>query len=704
MTAWNSEFASATPEEQDIVSTLLTIIGGTQDQADSVLSVYRRNGRNADKAAELMLTSSDWLQNNESSSMSRALVPLSKPPGARPNTPDMPNLIDLTKDDAMTVDPDEDLRKALQLSMEGIQVEGIPDQNNDEVVMNNGEEQVEDFDVLIRKDGRPISLRSPTPETSYAALLLQALFHVPQVRSRLAEVPFPEGSNPEDSDLSPIIELFANLDLANLARLDCDGVCKALNVWSAATNEFPNATRDLYEYLAGLIEPAVTSESGTPLFTFTSAQVNIDPGEDEPKMGVMSNHTYVTLESSLPSSAAPGESLENDLLTRLARDLSKPILDLEGGPNGWNNTVISTPSDVVAFILTSTDPSNPVSFAVPSHNASSLSPRFSYPSSLYIDPFLHSKFSLVHFKRVEKERIMIELKNYEEVRERLIGKGFTSTSTSVSASAAQSHHTDSGDQGVLPSIRSALYYYEHVANRSEGEDGTESGAEERKRAVEEVEKSLRATLEGIEKTLKDLDAKISDAKTRLTAPSEEKELKEHKYDLRAVLMRPAFSNPQQAADASKARSGLNRERGRDTPFVYVRDIRDDFDKSIEPEKKQTRWWKSPASASTKDYVEEVPEEVVLSMASSLSASTQSVPYMLIYSKSLSTATSHGSSATTSTSEQWPQSVVASVELNNSKFLEMVETWRATKEQIGLMEQQSDPLIRDVSMIDITKRI
>ncbi|KAJ3746538.1 hypothetical protein DFH05DRAFT_1485581 [Lentinula detonsa] len=758
MTAWTAEPGSATPEESEIVSTLLAMIGGTEDQAQSVLSVYRLNGRNADKAAEVLLTEgSGWMQDTGSSSTSKALVPIIKTPSARHNTPDIPNLIDLTRDDdRMAVDDDDDLemKRALELSMEGIQ-EGFSvyaeerersGTRDKEMVMENDDEQVEDFEELIRKDGRPISLLSPTPETSYAVLLLQALFHVPQVRNRLANVPI--SSLPVDSDLSLIIELFGNLDLAKLARLDCDGVCKALNIWPlTATATISDATKDLYEVLAGIFEAAVASQTDTPLLTFTSAQVSIDPSQREkPQVGLMSNHTYVALDPSPPSNGPPGEPIGNDLVTRLARDLSKPVLDIPSGPSGSTDTVISTPSDVVAFVLTSPDPSlvsstsPPVSFAVPLHNASSSSTppssRFSYPSSLYIDPFLLSNFPLVHSKRMERERLSKELGDHEEVRRKLIGKEYastSSTSTSASAPTSESLNHNSQDQGVLPSIRSTLYYYEHVANRSEGEDGTEMGAMERKRTVEEVEKSLRATLEGIEKTLKDLDAKISAAKAQMTTLFEEEELKKHQYDLRAVLMQPmpsatsitshptvselrTLSQVPNTSTSKQTRSQASKqERGRDGPFVYIRDIRDDLTMTnIGPDelsKKKTRWWKSPASTSARAYVEEVPEEVVLSLASSLSPSTESVPYMLIYSKSLSSSTSIDSASTSTSipsisSSQWPSSIVASVELNNNRFMEMAELWRASKEQKGHTGQelgkQGDQLKRDISMVDLTR--
>ncbi|KAJ3992723.1 hypothetical protein F5050DRAFT_1786990 [Lentinula boryana] len=758
MTAWTAKPGSATPEEREIVSTLLAMIGGTEDQADSVLSVYRLNGRNADKAAEVLLTEgSGWVQDTGSSSTSNALVPIIKTPGARHNTPDIPNLIDLTRDDnRMVVDDDDDLemKRALELSMEGIQ-EGFPvyaeerersGARDKEMVMENDDEQVEDFEELIRKDGRPISLLSPTPETSYAVLLLQALFHVPQVRDRLANVPI--SSLPVDSDLSLIIELFGNLDLAKLARLDCDGVCKALNIWPmTATAAISDTTKDLYEVLAGIFEAAVASQTDTPLLTFTSAQVSIDPSQhEEPQMGLMSNHTYVALDPSPPCSGPPGEPLGNDLVTRLARDLSKPVLDIQGEPSGSTDTVISTPSDVVAFILTSPDPalvsstSTPVSFAVPLHNASSSatppSSRFTYPSSLYIDPFLLSNFPLVHSKRMERERLAKELRDHEEARGKLIGKEFastSSTSTSASAPIPESLSHNSQDQGVLPSIRSTLYYYEHVANRSEGEDGTEIGAMERKRTVEEVEKSLRATLEGIEKTLKDLDAKISAAKAQMTTLFEEEELKKHQYDLRAVLMQPmpsatsitshptvselhTLSQVPNTSTSKQTRSQASKlERGRDEPFVYIRDIRDDLIMTnVGPDelsKNRTRWWKSPASTSARAYVEEVPEEVVLSLASSLSPSTESVPYMLIYSKSLSSSTSIASASTSTSapsisSPRWPSSIVASVELNNNRFMEMAELWRASKEQKGHTGRepgkQGDQLKRDISMVDLTR--
>ncbi|KAJ3809804.1 hypothetical protein EV368DRAFT_65401 [Lentinula lateritia] len=751
MTAWTSPIGVPTADEKETVSTLLAMIGGTEAQTAEVLEVYRRNGGNADKAAEVLLSgglgasSSGWGDDIGSSSTSMALVPIIKAPRARPNTPeDIPDLVDLTKDNNMAVDDEDfEMKRAIEMSMEsaredlGGELGGDIATNDQEVVMENDQEEVEDLEELIRKDGRPISLRSPTPETIYAALLLQALFHVPQVRNRLTTVSIPEESSvSEDSDpviLSRIIELFGNLDLANLARLECDGVCKALDVLPAtATSGVTESTKNLYEKLTGIFEAAIASQPvPAPLLTFTSAQVDIEPGQSEEfKTSQLSNHTEGAL----------GEPFRNDLLTRLARDLSKPVLDIQGGPSGSTNTVITTPSEVVAFVLTSSNPSfSTASFAVPLYNSSSSMPsssRFSYPSSLYIDPFLSLNLPLVHSKRVEREGLAKEVRECEELRGKLIGKVFvpsqqeyvpsSSTFTAAPAPATDSSDNNSQDQGVLPSLRAALYYYENVANRSEGDDGTEVGKEERARAVEETERSLRATLEGIEKALKDLDTKISGAKTQMKTLFESEELKKYQYTLRAVLMQPASSpNSTTQPNTNQTQSKLLKsDKG---PFVYVRDIRDDLviskpDANEKPSKTKARWWKSPASAAAGGYVEEVSEEIVLSMAATSGPGpaifAESIPYMLIYSKSLSstftTSTITGPAPATS-SPQWPPSIVSSVELNNSKFLEVVEEWRTSNMRGGQGEQGTqrgretvgrrnpgENLGRDVSMVDVTR--
>ncbi|KAJ3929432.1 MAG: hypothetical protein NXY57DRAFT_417801 [Lentinula lateritia] len=758
MTAWTSPIGVPTAEEKETVSTLLAMIGGTEAQTAEVLEVYRRNGGNADKAAEVLLSgglgasSSGWGDDTGSTSTSMALVPIIKTPRARPNTPeDIPDLVDLTKDDRMAVDDEDfEMKRAIEMSMESAREDLVGEfggdiaTNDQEVVLENDQEEVEDLEELIRKDGRPISLRSPTPETIYAALLLQALFHVPQVRNRLTTVPIPEESSvSEDADpviLSRIIELFGNLDLANIARLECDGVCKALGVLPvAAPTGLTDSTRILYEKLTGIFEAAVASQPDpAPLLTFTSAQVDIEPGQrEEFKTSQLSNHTYVSLDLSASSGGALGEPFGNDLLTRLGRDLSKPVPDVQGGPSGSTNTVITTPSEVVAFVLTSLNSSfsTAASFAVPLYNSSSSMPsssRFSYPSSLYIDPFLSLNLPLVHSKRVERERLAKEVREYEELRGKLIGKEYVSSSstfTAAPAPAVDSSDNNSKDQGVLPSLRAALYYYENVANRSEGDDGTEVGKEDRARAVEETERSLRATLEGIEKALKDLDTKISGAKTQMKILFEGEELKKYQYDLRAVLMQPAPSPnsiPQpNTSTSNQSKSKFSKsDKG---PFVYVRDIRDDSviskpDANEKPPKTKARWWKSPVSAAAGGYVEEVSEEIVLSMAATSGPGpamfAESVPYMLIYSKSLSstytTSTTAGSAPATS-SPQWPPSIVSSVELNNSKFLEVVEEWRTSNMQGGQVEQGTqrgretigrrnpgEKLGRDVSMLDATR--
>lgn len=137
MTAWTSELGIPTAEESAAIKNLLSIIGGSEAQAGEVLDVLRRNGGNADKAAEVLL----GISSSSSASTSTALVPFKSGSGARSTTP-----VDSTKDAHMDVDDDDEMRRALEMSLQG------PDNFQDHLMSLQSDKDVEAEVVEIRMD------------------------------------------------------------------------------------------------------------------------------------------------------------------------------------------------------------------------------------------------------------------------------------------------------------------------------------------------------------------------------------------------------------------------------------------------------------------------------------------------------------------------------------------------------------------------
>lgn len=103
--------------------------------------------------------------------------------------------------------------------------------------------------VSIADEGclRPIALRPETPSLAYAALALQALYYVPQVRLtvsnlRLPHVPDYTAVRDPARAMWNLIELFTNLDLAQLAALIDSTVLSSLEIAPLHNERLPEAT------------------------------------------------------------------------------------------------------------------------------------------------------------------------------------------------------------------------------------------------------------------------------------------------------------------------------------------------------------------------------------------------------------------------------------------------------------------------------
>ncbi|KAJ7131562.1 hypothetical protein C8R43DRAFT_1024703 [Mycena crocata] len=143
-------------------------------------------------------------------------------------------------------------------------------------------------DMTLRKDGRPIALRADTSSKAYAALVIQALFHVPQIRQRCSQLRLhhveTDGTPPTGHDYAiwTLIELFTSLELGQISVfLDID-VCSSWNAAPLTQGDSVGAmSRQFLEKIAGLVQNDLDEQEidqgpdDARLFHFTFCHIQI---------------------------------------------------------------------------------------------------------------------------------------------------------------------------------------------------------------------------------------------------------------------------------------------------------------------------------------------------------------------------------------------------------------------------------------------
>lgn len=260
--------------------------------------------------------------------------------------------------------------------------------------------------------------------------------------------------------------------------------------------------------------------------------------------------------------------------------------------------VIFEPSDVVTFQLVRHD-------ALPSYSQTPVPPKkpFQYPKHIYLDQYMKENVEISAAKWKEQKEIA------EKIQSLTLRENFLKRHQNVD---------------VFKSLRSALHYYEHVANKE---------TPERVAMIVTQTQKLRKILTRIENELETIQTQKDNSKDQLSRIFEGPELREHRYDLRVVLMH----------DGLYGRSHL---------YSYVND--------------NGTWWKTVDWAVT-----EVSEETVLTDQTGFHLGAG--PYMLVYSR----AVPEGDQGPL----PWPEDVVSDVERHNKIFLESVEPEAATATHI-----------------------
>ncbi|KAI0329993.1 hypothetical protein GY45DRAFT_1412263 [Cubamyces sp. BRFM 1775] len=572
----------ATPQEAQDIEMLNSMMGGSLDPAHA-LRLLRKYSNNLEKAAAALLEGDTGEDDLGAYADMPNLEPLGattvgprtppRTPSSRPENP----VIDLTKDD-----DDKELARALKASLEegmttfgpsnrapdpnwamvpsNAEVSAPPGMSQDDQAMSRaieaslsatiGEDLYEEqpLEERVRKGHTPIALRPTSSDFVYAALVLHALFFVPQVRNAIAEwLPKPE-SGPSEANVANIVppnaspglevwallELFANMDLARMSELSVDTLMNAFMAqrWENPAERPGDASFRFYEKLASTVEYVLQydnlqnpEQKQSRLFSLHYGPPDAEP--DDP-----SRDSLRCLKVSV--GANPDA---NDLVSSLATDLAP---DLTKFPSA-KRQVIMEPSEVISFQLLRDAAPPPYDAAVGRRSERA---TFRYPKSVYLDQFMKDSYHIADEKRAEQRRLLQEVKDLETKKKQLL------------------HFND---KDTLADLQSSLHYYEHVAES----DGDPARAEE----IRQTAEKLKQIIDRVTAEAKAIDANISKLNAEASNMLDCPELRKHRYDLRAVIVHDGLF-------------------GRSHLYSYV--------------KYKGKWWK------TVDYtVSEVNEDVVL---------------------------------------------------------------------------------------------
>ncbi|KDR77055.1 hypothetical protein GALMADRAFT_155717 [Galerina marginata CBS 339.88] len=458
-------------------------------------------------------------RNNNSTSSLPALAPL-------PST----SVIDLTADD-------DDINRAIQMSMQesSQQTQSQPhfgpseraphpewqmvrsnapvtgstavtaahdDHTLNEAIQASLQDFKEDTDVspfkeTIREGGRPIALRTDTRALAYAALVVQALYFVPQVRATVSNLRLPSvdpgtGVDHPDRSMWNLIELFTNMDLAQLSAIIDNELLPSLEIPPFdGTKSLGEASSTVVKSVAFLIEQhlkaqAAEGEEPDRLFSFTHGQVTLTGNHMSQRTNGADTGMVVTVEFGQDPQHNDLNSCISDTLTRYTAKVS-------------HHDVIIKPSEVITFDLKRL-PVTPSTGSAPPDS-------FSYPKTIYLDQFLFDNLALANSKRRLEREMLEEIKELMAHKEAL---------------------TRSEGRDALQNLRSTIDYYENVADP---EDDLS-----RKRTLQGMADRLKDIMTVIEGKVEHIDHKIETLQADLATVFDCPELQECQYDLRSVLV------------------------------------------------------------------------------------------------------------------------------------------------------------------------
>ncbi|KAG1903591.1 uncharacterized protein F5891DRAFT_77642 [Suillus fuscotomentosus] len=489
-------------KESNNIELLIALMDGSVDH-EVARRVLRKFDGDVEKAASAMIEGDRGEDTQSSLWTSHSQMEINQPrplpaPAVRPNSPIN---IDLTGDD----DNNDELSRALKASLETASQEGPifgpserPPDANWAMVPSNNNVAADDLDRAIqasfeqadtgdeyqplpldqqwRKEGWPVTLR-PTKHTMvYAALVLHALFYVPQIRERVANwrPALPEGAteaeppkNGPELLMWKLVETFTNMDLAKLVDLDAHEVLEGFKPepWSNPAQPPGELSQRFFE----------KAKQRIMQFQYGNSNFDDEPGE------LLQDASIVRVE-------ALGRSDTNDLVGRLSAQLSNNKDDIK-------RQVIFEPSEVIAFHLAR------------SGTVTGERKSFKYPKHIYLDQFLKENIELAESKRAQQRDLHAEIQKLVLHNKSL---------------------THFNDKDTLTDLRSSIYYYEDVADAK--------GDDERARVTQIMANKLKGILAQVEKEIQVSDINIAKMRDQAGTLLDCPELQRVRYDLRAVLV------------------------------------------------------------------------------------------------------------------------------------------------------------------------
>ncbi|KDQ64316.1 hypothetical protein JAAARDRAFT_187660 [Jaapia argillacea MUCL 33604] len=516
----------------------------------------------------------------------------------------------------------------------------------------------------VRKDHRPMALRPTIPTIHYAALLLQALFFVPQVRDNIAtwratepesetedgikmeesqgvdamviEKRPPPPPNPQEETVLHLVELFTNMDQAVLSELTVDILLADLETekmggGDSAGDLSANFLGRILNVIENVLNGDYANASPKRLFHF--------------RYGALSNKTSLNEKSIVSVTINPNHPSQNELMGCLVAQFCEPGAIGTGGNaypisatasaatlGGALNTrvvvdkgeqeVIYEQSDVVVFHLvrpptygsiTATNATNTSS----TNNNTNSKARATTPVPATSAPDGSKeggKGGLFKYpKWIYLDQFLAG--NAKIAREKRGERGEILEEVGRLEGRREGIGRFKG-RDTFGDLTSAVYYYENVAM---------SDVEEEKEALKDIAIKLRKSLTRLENEKLAIDTKIAKLKKQADELFDCPELQQHRYDLRVVLVDDGVL-------------------GRKHLYSYVKYV--------------GKWWKT-----VDDIVTEVTEDVVLNDPAGLHLGAG--PYLLFYSRAMTEAEEDRATNYL----DWPEICIDNVGHNNLKYLE-----------------------------------
>ncbi|KAJ6460764.1 hypothetical protein C8R47DRAFT_1226138 [Mycena vitilis] len=503
-------------KEQEDGKTLAEITGTDYDLA---LRILRKHDGNMDKAADNLLNG--VVDDPEERSREESLKSIKQdfgylfPDGDGKKRAVEQTVIDLTKDDdddlpmdtrfrATTRSPDP-AWQMVRSNQPVVDVKSEDDQLKEVMQASWNDFAAEESDTIPNEDftqregGRPVALRADAAGKAYAALVIQCLFHIPQVRQRCSKLHLHQGetfrSNPEWA-LWTLIEMFTALDHGAMnVIIDAD----LLKAWETApltqTDSVGKISKDFLERVVRLLQSELDLQKieAAPglnkLFHFTYGMIHLPPTGPpvrtyEPDVGhVVSVH--------IDPGAPAGE---NELVARLSATLNTVHAD-----GSSEHQLIQHASEMVSFEI-SVNP-NPTP-----HTGTGGAEPFVFPKCVYMDQFMEVNLDLANETRLAERQFRTEVEELRNKKKAL---------------------TRFEDQDTFENLRGSIDYCERVA---------QCDSPERLAMLRTMATKLKNTLKKLEGEVAAIDEKVLGLQSELDVLWENPELQCYPYDLRAVLV------------------------------------------------------------------------------------------------------------------------------------------------------------------------